>query len=159
MDCKAPRPMTPFDELVTPPHLYTLKLILPYTPPSAQRMLGIYVKFQEFKNTLEHFQGFHRSDSGSILDELKNFMKPEEREMMEQMKMFMNMMEMAQNMQAAPEDSDENPQNNSGFQPMDLMKNMLNPEQQEMFDMYSSIFDNEILASADTQEGKENNHG
>lgn len=150
MDCKAPRLMTPFDELVTPPHLYTLKLMLPYTPPSAQRMLGIYIKFLELRNTLEHFQGFQRSDSNSILEELKDFMKPEEREMMEQMKLFMNMMEMAQNMQAASEDSGEDTQGSPGFQPMDLMKNMLSPEQQDMFDMYSSIFDSDISPPSDS---------
>ncbi len=148
MDCKAPRPMTPFDELVTPPHLYTLKLMLPYTPPSVQRMLGIYIKFLEFKNTLEHFQGFKRSDSGSILEELKGFMKPEEREMMEQMEMFMNMMEMAQSMQTQPDSSDESAQARSSW-PMDMMKNILSPEQQDMFDMYSNIFDSEIPSSSE----------
>ncbi len=49
------KPMTPFDNLVTPPFLYTLKLLLPYTPPSVQRFFGIYIKFLEFRNI---FKGF-----------------------------------------------------------------------------------------------------
>lgn len=32
MDQKFPKPMTPFDSLVTPHHLYLMKLLLPYVP-------------------------------------------------------------------------------------------------------------------------------
>lgn len=97
MEQKPPRLMTPFDNLVTPPNLYTLKLILPYTPLSMQRMLGIYIKFLELRHAFEHFYGFENSDSSRILEALKDYMKPEEKEMMEQMEMMMNMMEMTQN--------------------------------------------------------------
>ncbi len=96
MEHKPPRPMTPFDDLVTPPQLYTLKLMLPYTPSAMQRMLGVYIKFLEFKNTLEHFHGLE-SPASSILEGLKNYMTPEEQETMEQMEMMMNMMEMMKN--------------------------------------------------------------
>ena len=96
MEHKPPRPMTPFDNLVTPSGLYTLKLMLPYTPLSMQRMLGIYIKFLEFRYTLEHFHGFGNPDSSQILSALKDYMAPEEKEMMEQMEMMMNMMEMMQ---------------------------------------------------------------
>lgn len=88
------RPMTPFDNLTTPPHLYTLKLMLPYTPPSMQRMLGVYIKFLELRYAMEHFHGFGNPDSSKIFDTLKSYMGPEEKEMMEQMEMIMNMMEM-----------------------------------------------------------------
>lgn len=91
------RPMTPFDNLVTPSHLYTLKLMLPYTPAATQRMLGVYIKFMEFQYTLEHFHGFGSSDSSSLFDKLKDYLGPEEKEMMEQMEMMMNMMEMMKN--------------------------------------------------------------
>ncbi len=97
MEQKPPRLMTPFDNLVTPPNLYTLKLLLPYTPLSMQRMLGIYIKFLELHHTFEHFYGFGNPDSSRIFDTLKDYMKPEEKEMMEQMEMMMNMMEMTQN--------------------------------------------------------------
>ena len=61
MDQKFPKPMTPFDSLVTPHHLYLMKLLLPYVPPAFQRMLACYIKFMEFQYTLEHFQGFSSS--------------------------------------------------------------------------------------------------
>ena len=93
MEQNPPKPMTPFDNLVTPPFLYTLKLLLPYTPPSMQRFFGIYIKFLELRHTMEYFQGFSSSPA-NILEGLKPYMGPAEKEMMEQMEMMMNMMEM-----------------------------------------------------------------
>lgn len=134
--------MTPFDSLVTPPFLYTLKLLLPYTPASMQRFLGIYVKFLELRHAMETFQGFaSRAQPKDMLDGLKPYMNPAEKEMMEQMTGIMNMMEMIQNMQAA---SGSSPQEGDGIDPLDMIKGMLSPEQQEMFDMYNAIFENEL---------------
>lgn len=148
------KPMTPFDNLVTPPFLYTLKLLLPYTPPSVQRFFGIYIKFLELRHTMEYFQGFSSSPS-NILEGLKPYMNPAEKEMMEQMSGMMNMMEMVRSMQSMSESS---PEGSDGFNPMDMMKSMLSPEQQEMFEMYNTMFENE-LNSPDTgnQKGDEEN--
>ncbi|MEZ3433127.1 MAG: hypothetical protein K1W34_00555 [Lachnospiraceae bacterium] len=106
MEHKPPRPMTPFDNLTTPSHLYTLKLMLPYTPSSIQRTLGIYIKFSELRYTLEHFHGFGNPDSSKLFDTLKDYMGPEEKEMMEQMEMMMNMMEMTKGQSDMPDMSD-----------------------------------------------------
>ncbi len=75
MEHKPPKPMTPFDNMVTPPFLYTLKLMLPYTPPSTQRMLGIYIKFLELRYTLSHFNGFGNADSSRLFDLLNDVQK------------------------------------------------------------------------------------
>lgn len=142
MEQKSHRPMTPFDNLVTPPFLYTLKLLLPYTPPSMQRFLAFYIKFLELRQTMESFRGFpSHSLSMNMLDELKPYMDPSEKEMMEQMSSMMNMMEMIQSMQAM---SDSTSQDFGNFNPMDIMKNMLTPEQQEMFNMYNTMFESEM---------------
>ena len=91
MDQK-PKLMTPFDMLVTSSSLYTLKLMLPFTPASMQRSLAIYIKFSELKSTMEHFYGFRNSDcQGSILDQLKSCLSPEEQTQMSQMEDLMNM--------------------------------------------------------------------
>ena len=140
MEQNSLKPMTPFDNLVTPPFLYTLKLLLPYTPPSAQRFFGIYIKFLEFRHTMEYFQGFSSSPS-NILEGLKPYMNPAEKEMMEQMSGMMNMMEMVKSMQSMSESSSEG---SDAFNPMDMMKGMLSPEQQEMFEMYNTMFENEF---------------
>lgn len=142
MEQNPPKPMTPFDSLITPPFLYTLKLLLPYIPSSMQRFLGIYIKYLELRHAMEYFQGFTSNPQPrDILDGLKPYMSPAEKEMMEQMSGMMNMMEMVQNMQAM---SDAFSQDSAGFNPMDMMKGMLSPEQQEMFDMYNAMFENEL---------------
>ena len=95
MSTRPPKPMTPLDTVVTSQDLYSLKLILPYIPVSMQRLLAVYIKFQEFQNTLTYFQGFpSRHPSCGILDDLKPYMEASEVEMMEQMESVMQMMEM-----------------------------------------------------------------
>lgn len=156
MEKNPPRPMTPFDELVTPQSIYILKLLLPYVPTSVQRMMAIFLKFHELKNTMDTFFGFSsqkNTRSDSILSDLKPYMKPEEQDMMEQMQGMMNMMDMMKQMSdAASSDtsgsdtsgsntSDSNTFCSSGFSPFDLMKGMLSPEQQEMFESYNQMFE------------------
>ena len=121
MDQK-PKPMTPFDMLVTSSSLYTLKLMLPFAPASMQRSLAIYIKFSELKTTMEHFYGFRNSDCQcSILDQLKSCLSPEEQAQMSQLEDHMNMMEMMQTMNS---DSD----GENGFSPMDFMKGVFDNE-------------------------------
>ena len=145
MEQNSLKPMTPFDNLVTPPFLYTLKLMLPYTPPSVQRFFGIYIKFLELRHTMEYFQGFDFSSPANILEGLKPYMEPAEKEMMEQMSSMMNMMEMVRGMQSMSDDaSDSSSQGFGSFNPMDMMKGMLSPEQQEMFEMYNTMFEQEF---------------
>ena len=142
MEKTPPRPMTPLDELVTPTFLYTVKLLLPYVPPAMQRTCAIFLKFFELKRTMELFYGFddsrRKNSSGDILSDLKPYMDPKEREMMEQMEGMINMMEMMQQMQNV---SDASPGGDGGAQPFDFMKGMMDPEQMQMFDMYNNIFE------------------
>ena len=58
---KPSKPMTPFDKSVTPSYLYKLKLFLSFLPPSTQRFLAVYIKFSEFRYTMDYFRGlpFH----------------------------------------------------------------------------------------------------
>lgn len=142
MEQTPPRAMTPFDSLVTPPFLYTLKLLLPYIPSSMQRFLGIYIKYLELRHAMEYFQGFSsNSHPVDMLDGLKPYMSPAEKEMLEQISGIMNMMEMVQNMQSMSDTSDSE---HHSFNPTDMIKGMLSPEQQEMFDMYNTMFENEL---------------
>lgn len=148
MERKPPRLMTPFDNMVTPPYLYTLKLMLPYTPSSNQRFLAVYIKFLELRHTMEFFRGFpekgHEKNVRQgplplgMFEDLKPYMAPEEKEMMEQMEMMMNMMEMMQSTQDTGGSSD------SSFNPMEMMMGMMDPEQQEMFRTYSDMFESDM---------------
>lgn len=74
-------------------------------------MLGIYVKFTEFQNTLSYFRYFTRSSSmhktfsmENIINDLKEYYPEENFDMMESMVQAMNMMEMMQGMNMNMED-------------------------------------------------------
>lgn len=157
MEQKPPKPMTPFDNATTPHHLYMLKLLLPYTPPSMQHILAVYIKVSELQYTIRHFSNLARCEMNTnLFSELKPYMEPEEKEQLEQMEDMMNMMEMVQNIQSMSEPMFQAASDGSeGFHPLDLMKGMMSPEDQEMFDMYSSMFENGMdhKHSSSEQEG------
>ncbi|MCU6746454.1 MULTISPECIES: hypothetical protein [Lachnospiraceae] len=162
MEKKTPRLMTPFDALVTPPILQTLKLILPYTPVSGQQILGTFIKFVELKETLAFFQkrgpALHSqtfskpfpSSPAEILDDMAPYLPPEESSALEQFSNMMQMMEMLKVFQEsyAPADSgSENSHPQMGISPMDMMMGMLTPEQKEMFETYNSLFSNNDITN------------
>ena len=119
MDSKHLRPMSPFDSLTTPSYLDILKLMLPYTPPSMQHMLAVFIKFSEFQYTIRHFYGFPKdSRTPDILETLQCYMGPEMNAQMEQFQSMMNM--------------------------MDMMNGTMSPEQQDIFEQYSHIFEEEL---------------
>lgn len=67
---------------------------------------------------------------------------------------MMNMMELMKQMQADTKDSSDNP--GQGPSPFDLIKGMMDPEQQSMFDQYNDIFNNVMNhADSDTQKGED----
>lgn len=154
--------MTPFDKLITSRELQMLKLLIPYTPPGSQRMLAFYVKFLELEHTVEffrhlnsdiHSQAFDKSISSptDLFDELRPYLPKEMQNSIESVLSIMNVMEMVSTMKnmTANEDDASAPNIN----PMDMMKEMLTPEQQNMFEMYSEMF-NETVPS--DMKGEEN---
>ena len=102
--------------------------------------------FLELRHAMEYFQGFaSHAQPKDMLDGLKPYMSQAEKEMMEQMSSMMNMMEMVRSMQSMSEGSpDSSSQGFGAFNPMDMMKGMLSPEQQEMFEMYNTMFEQEF---------------
>lgn len=85
MDKRTPLPMTPFDTLTSSGELQMLKLLLPYTPPAAQRMLAFFIRFTELQNTIRYFGIFSRGP------ERKEFQStpPSFTEMLEELKPYM----------------------------------------------------------------------
>ena len=152
MEKKTNRPLTPFDELTVPPELQMLKLLLPYTPASSQKSLGILIKFLELQHTIQFFQHFTvklhsqtlNGDSPSltgVLEEITPYLPENEQSMLSTFRDVMNMMEMVQMFQTT---SNTDSDNSSGtFNPKDLIMGMLSPEQQEMFQTYQNIFEQE----------------
>lgn len=154
---------TPFDELISNQNLQMLKLIIPYTPPETQRFLAVYVKFSELQYTMDFFQNFkkelHTQDFEKkafspldMIQEIRPYLPEQLSETFDTVLNMINMMELFETVQEMPgfgEDTD------SGFNPMSMMKNMLPPEQQGMFDMYSTMLsqndntENELKSKGD----------
>ena len=140
---KPSKPMTPFDKSVTPSYLYKLKLFLSFLPPSTQRFLAVYIKFSEFRYTMDYFRGlpFHAFSFQSS-GELAPYMDENERNMMDQMTSMLQIMEM---MVMAQTDSTSGGSDSCGpAGPVDLMKTMMSGEDMEMFQNYMDLFDQEL---------------
>lgn len=139
--------MTPFDQLISTQRLQILKLLIPYTPPENQRFLAVYTKFLELQHTIDFFQNFHSDMSSQdfeqkavspfrILQEIRPYIPEHIAETLDTISNMMEMMEMFQTMQ---ETTDTDGDSEHGFDPMSMMKTMLDPKQQEIFDMYSTM--------------------
>lgn len=144
-DCNT---MTPFDQLISTQNLQMLKLLIPYTPPGNQRFLAVYVKFLELQNTIHFFRNFkndvHMQDFQKksfspfeMIQEILPYMPSQTAETMDTIMNMMNMMELFQTFSEMPGTNDDA---NSGFDPMEMMKTMFPPEQQSMFEMYNTMF-------------------
>ena len=145
---KPSKPMTPFDKSVTPSYLYKWKLFLAFLPPSIQRFLAVYIKFTEFRYTMDYFRGlpFHAFSFQSI-SELAPYMDENERDMMNQMTSVMQMAEMMAMAQAGSTTGD--PGASGPANPVDLMKAMMSGEDMEMFQNYMERQKRKITGSCD----------
>lgn len=172
MEEKTIRPMTPFDELTVPEGIQMLKLLLPYTPASGQKNLGVLVRFLELQHTMQFFRhstmetDLQASDRSSIsfleiLEAISPYLAPKDAEMIRTFREIMNIVEMAQTLQSGFSDNGESTDaGNDSFgniNPMDLMKGMLSPEQQEMFQMYQTMFDQEGAATHERMDEQSQN--
>ena len=160
MDDQSKIPMTPFDTLISTPGLRMMKLMIPYLPPSNQRMLAVYVKFMELQQTFSFFQNF-RSDLHScafekevsspsdILEELRPFLRKSDCEMIDQIQNMLSAMEIAasfQNMtkessskQSCSDASSDSSSSTPAFDLSMLLQGMLSPEQQNLFETYRDL--------------------
>lgn len=160
--------MTALDSQVSSSHLQMMKAMIPYVHTSGQVFLAIFVKFLEFKNTIDFFTGngeqlgmcslnAQSDDPLDMLNDIREYCTDEEREMMDTMlNLFqgMRMYQMFQQASAASagtsgeeggEGSDgkaEQGMGGSSPDPTAMMKAMLSPEQQAMFDTYSAMLSN-----------------
>lgn len=109
--------MTPFDQYISNQSLQMTKLLIPFMPPQAQRMMAVYVKFQEFQYTLSSFRTMRKKANApeDILNSLKPYMSSEDMESLDQVMNMMSMMSMAQEMQNMSD---------TDFDPMSMMAGM-----------------------------------
>lgn len=109
MNDDSTRIMTPFDQYISSESLQMTKLIIPFLPPQSQRMIAVYVKFMEFRNTISDFNGMKQFSASpeDIFDTMKPYMSPDDLESFEQMSSMMTMMSMMQEMQQEEGEIDE----------------------------------------------------
>ena len=143
--------------------------MIPYLPPSNQRMLAVYVKFMELQQTFSFFQNF-RSDLHScafekevsspsdILEELRPFLRKSDCEMIDQIQNMLSAMEIAASFQNMTKESsskqscsDASSDSSSSTPASDLsmlLQGMLSPEQQNLFETYRDLSSD--VSAADT---------
>lgn len=126
--------LTPFDKQTNTPALQMIKLLLPYLPPKNQRLLAIYIKFVEFQNTLASFRVFRtkKTSTEDILHDIRPYVPSDIFDSIDHIVNMMHMMEMM-----------------NTSDPSEMMKSMLTPEQQGMFEMYNAMFSNEEGGNTD----------
>ena len=126
--------LTPFDLRTNTPSLQMIKLLIPYLPPKNQRIFAIYIKFIEFQNTISSFRVFQNRvhSSEDIINELRPYLPSEIFSSIDSILNMISMMEMMKNLNEA-----------QASDPAELLKNMLTPEQQSMFELYNTMFSSE----------------
>lgn len=150
MEHSDPEMLTPFDRLIFSRQLQMLKLMIPYVPPANQRMLAVCVRFLELEQTISFFSrpgsAMHMQTSdrkfcspADLIDELRPYLGKEQQRSVDSILNLINIMEMASAMEQMASDKDGH--SGSGeINPAEILKGMLTPEQQEMFEMYSAVF-------------------
>ena len=134
---------TEFDALVSSASLQMMKALLPFLEPSMQQWAAFYIQTQELQNAIALFQTpGHPSPwpkrpmppASQLLEELRPYGGPSQWAALDQMKHAMEAMKLYQtytNLQK---------QASGPVTPMDLIKEILPPEQAAMFETYSTMF-------------------
>ncbi len=140
---------TSFDNLIQNNQLRILKAALPYIQLSEQRLLSVYVKILELKNTMELFNKDEgtlsacslQKENASILDLLQDIRKycpPDKQDAIDQILNFANMYQMYQTYQTLSKDFEREKKENPDLDTMEQIKSMMSPEQQSIFETYLS---------------------
>ncbi|KAB1439414.1 hypothetical protein [Candidatus Galacturonibacter soehngenii] len=141
---------TAFDAATQSHHLEIIKAAIPYINNSEQRVISVYVKASELAETISLFRrpntniGITAQGSGNggsmmdMLNDIKAVCTAREQEAVNMFINFFNAYEMYRTYNQTFGDGDSQSQNNSSNM-FDSIKGMLSPEQQQMFDTYSSM--------------------
>lgn len=143
-----------FDALYTTNQIQKLKVLLPYIESSMQKHLAVYIKYMELQYTLNYTKKHPTTLSGcglsqpekpdlrKLCKELSLYSSPEEIRQLEQiqnmLQTFETVQEMTQTMNAMQEIFPDMNMDSAGSPPMmDMLMNMLTPEQAEMYRTFS----------------------
>lgn len=150
MEEQAVPPLTAIDQIANGNSLQMLKAAIPYTPMKSQKFLAVYIKVMELENIISFYDDSDSSmkacsvecESFSMQDMISDMRKYSIGAQKEQLDSYMNLLNTMQTMQTY-QNIFSQISGDSGGSPMDLVKGMLTPEQQSVFETYSSMFDQE----------------
>lgn len=147
-----PKELTEFDALVSDNHLQMMKAAIPYIPISQQQALSVYIKFLELANTFKLVQkketqtlgicsvSEQKKNTTEMLNAIKQYCTDAEREMIDLLMNFFSAFHIYHSYQEfMPKDGTNNSGEQTSGNPVDMLKNMLSPEQKSMLDTYSTI--------------------
>ena len=117
--------MTPLDQMVSSESLQILKAAVPYAPPSMQKFLSVFAKFQEFRTALSIFPATGglqamsletpKSSAAGMLEEISRFAVGGVKENMENLCSALNTVQVFQAMQKEEAESKKNsPEDETG---------------------------------------------
>lgn len=155
-----------FDTLYTHNHIQILKVLLPYFDADSRKNLAVMIKFMELEYTMEYVNrhppllkaAAFEKDAGKkkqpdiveIFEQIKLFCTPSERAMFDQLTnmkksldMYQEVMDMMQMLGPLTQPDSNASSSAGGINPLDLLKGMLSPEQQNMFEMFQSSLDSQ----------------
>lgn len=150
-----------FDTLYTTNHMKILKILIPYLEREHQKKLAIYIKWQELMFTLNFFKQYPTNlyisdlnnkkkwDLNILLPLVTSYCNESEKAIISQFSQLQNMMNMMNDMQqympliqqfmssmSSGKENQDNPNDFSNGNMMDMFKNMMTEEQQTMFSMF-----------------------
>lgn len=147
-----------FDTLYTNNHIQMMKIVMPYFDEPMRGKLAVYIKYLEFRHTLDCYHSnsyelsgcsFNRKEFNmkKICSELLPFCTGEEKKKLEQIANIFQSIEMYKEMSRtmemmkdfAPDLFSEGSENNNANQNngmMEMLMGMLSPEQKSMFEMF-----------------------
>lgn len=153
-----------FDTLFSTNHIQMLKVMLPYMDNQTQKSLAVTIKFLELNYTIEYYKKnpyplcgcMEKEDSPDmkkLCSELLPYCTDNERKQIEQIQNLLQSMEMYKEMSKTMElmkdfipdtafSSEGFPKSDeTGFDMMSMLMNMLTPEQKQMFELFGGNMD------------------
>lgn len=134
-----------FDNAISNKHLQIIKTAIPYFNPKQQKLLSMFIIFQEMQNTIKLFNNSKSNEIGicsiekehrtstNMINDIKKILDDKEKEKLDSILTAMNIMSMFNS--------------KKDFDPVDAMRSMLSPEQQDMFEMYSAMLNTDGQAN------------
>lgn len=144
MEAEAPGVLA-FDSLYTTNQIQKMKILLPYIDSNMRKHMAIYIKYMEFKYTLDYFKKHpfqicskeHECNSTDMLKDVCRqlclYSTPEEIKQLEQ---FQNMLQTMETFQEMSETLGVMNEFENSSNMADIMMNLLSPEQKAMYESF-----------------------